>query len=1276
MPWTGEVDSDGVGTIYKTLTGGTTYALGSKNPNTESAVSLDEGGTAEEHTGSTTHVHYWIYTGGPVNYASGGSGRTCRVTLKPSGAGPQQFNWRNGAITNGFILNNKDVKNSEFTIYMRVEGALAVHTECSMKLRGGVHSSNDDGTPDPRASCTELRVPLAGHTPQAARELDHPNYDFVDLTPKFTFGITENVWFGIKTISINNADGKSTTNQMWIDPNPFDATGKPANNWQLYTEWVDSSDVSTGQYKQSATWAGWLYTCRVDGWSSINFSLPSIREIDPSQPTINVGGGTGGGGTGPCAGKTCPAGTHLNTTTCNCDPDPVTCPSGQVFSTQFNKCIPICASGQHYDDNQGKCVDNNIPDPTCPTGFHLDPISRTCVPDPTDKIKDNALQFYYSGGGDTSEATASRSTGGFISNVPMISGDLNNLFQSINGPEVTQPGTQYRCIYVKNISEQTAYSVRAYLYAPNDRNTGTLSPDTRVRAGLGAQGKNRIELFLADPTKPPLGVCIASYYDPVSKYMWLGKMFPNETQAIWIERRSKANLKAWSRDQTQLIVLYDESLHDPLDIPNLCAEGANDIPCPTGQHFDFALNQCVSDGGTLPPCPTGQHRDINGNCVPDDTGPAPCPAGTHFDSNLGQCVPDTAPPGVVCPPGSHFESASNSCVPDEINLCNQTAALSVSTDSVAQLYAPSPVMPSEEVDTHIFEPGIVGPINTATTAAPVGLQIYKAKPGGRIFTVMNDTGGNCQSDGIRWNFEFNDCHVYNRETTFLCTVENNPNSCTDKPHWSPKIGSHDHSDSSATLVECSFDWDGGGGGFRTETGNSNYNGCSGGHHGTIPKVPYGTKKTLGFKTAVYKTTHTSLMFEFWIDWVNEGRGPWTKLAWIDWGADGKCLNTSTPPGFSSSCWPGDPSGGLQDTWRANGATSTFIGGQMIEIMEGGVLNDGSSGPPPCPPGTHDDGTGNCVADTPPPGTTCPTGFHDDGTGHCVPDTPPPTGCPGSCPPGQHFDSHCVCIDDNPPPPDTGSSPFLLDTTNYLAPGTNNRLRGEPTSQTITDHNSVQLTQDLALGIMTDTVYSPSKILTYDQSTLTANKYMMDPRDWRNTEFTLYFMGKTFSAGAYLELQLRGGVHTTTAGQTCEATGYKVRIFPTGKVILRKQLEQTAESDINTDPTVANAFTQAMQSGRFVGIKFIVFDEHATGKTDIQVHIDDSTDNNAVIGNHFRRVVLFKDDGTNWAVQGTPNCNGTNKTQIVWGGPLANIVTSGFTNYELKNISVREITSPC
>src|SRR5919204_5574002 len=117
-------------------------------------------------------------------------------------------------------------------------------------------------------------------------------------------------------------------------------------------------------------------------------------------------------------------------------------------------------------------------------------------------------------------------------------------------------------------------------------------------------------------------------------------------------------------------------------------------------------------------------------------------------------------------------------------------------------------------------------INRKAPQVITSSQIYTPKPGGMVFTAMNISGENCESDGIRFNIA-NEHTLVDRESTWVFTLNNDPKSCTDKPWWSPKIGSHGNDDQASGLYEASVPYDGGFHLMRTEGPHPQYYSCSG-----------------------------------------------------------------------------------------------------------------------------------------------------------------------------------------------------------------------------------------------------------------------------------------------------------------------------------------------------------------------------------------------------------------------------------------------------------------
>ncbi|HYY40191.1 MAG TPA: hypothetical protein VE692_02985, partial [Nitrososphaera sp.] len=210
-----------------------------------------------------------------------------------------------------------------------------------------------------------------------------------------------------------------------------------------------------------------------------------------------------------------------------------------------------------------------------------------------------------------------------------------------------------------------------------------------------------------------------------------------------------------------------------------------------------------------------------------------------------------------------------------------------------------------------------------------GALIYTPKPGGRIKTQENTSGGNCVSDGIRFNIA-NDRTLVDRESTWVFTLNNNPASCTDKPWWSPKIGSHGSTGEASGLYEASVPYSGGFKSMRTEGPHPQYHSCSGYQHGNVPAMPQG--KPIGIKTAQWRISN-GVHVEFWYDFTGGGKGPWVKYASLDDTLPGHCNGGSIhgPIGMDGTLiGPGH----IQDTMRMNGAAATYIGGSIVELAPG------------------------------------------------------------------------------------------------------------------------------------------------------------------------------------------------------------------------------------------------------------------------------------------------------------------------------------------------------
>ncbi len=271
------VDSDGVAELYPTATG-SSFFLSKSNPNSTPRFGIDQKTVASRRS-DPSGLTYWNLPSHPLSYASGGTGWTSRLYIYASGGTAQKYTWLNQP---GYLYVPADVKNQEETVYVRAHGLLdAGHAGVTLKVRGGAHASNGD-----LAACVmfELGLGRSGTPPQArfGKELHHPDYDWVKLTPAFSYALTENKWVGLKMVSYSSiSNPKQAMNEFYLDIDPFDSFGKPKNGWRLFATYKDIEGLSTGRYSKLVNWGGWQTTVRSDGWHDIDFAFPSVREVVP-----------------------------------------------------------------------------------------------------------------------------------------------------------------------------------------------------------------------------------------------------------------------------------------------------------------------------------------------------------------------------------------------------------------------------------------------------------------------------------------------------------------------------------------------------------------------------------------------------------------------------------------------------------------------------------------------------------------------------------------------------------------------------------------------------------------------------------------------------------------------------------------------------------------------------------------------------------------------------------------------------------------------------------
>lgn len=267
-PTTG-LDADGVKMLLPSAAG-TNFRLGGNDPNDTGGFLIENRVPATPQTLGS--LRYWNTAAFGLNYSAGGTGKTSRLHIV---GGAQNYTWK---TQNGFLSTAGDLKNQEVTAYVRVHDIFdPVKGMVTLKIRGGQHMANNGDL----ASCTMMTLGADAKT-MFGKELTHPNYAYVKLAPRFDASLKDGQWVGMKIVSYSMpADPTKVVNQLYLDTDPFDASGAPVNGWRLLSEYVDVEGKSTGSYSKLANWGAERTTVRTDGVSSVDFALVSAREITP-----------------------------------------------------------------------------------------------------------------------------------------------------------------------------------------------------------------------------------------------------------------------------------------------------------------------------------------------------------------------------------------------------------------------------------------------------------------------------------------------------------------------------------------------------------------------------------------------------------------------------------------------------------------------------------------------------------------------------------------------------------------------------------------------------------------------------------------------------------------------------------------------------------------------------------------------------------------------------------------------------------------------------------
>jgi hypothetical protein len=272
-----DLGPDKVQKIYPDAEGGSQVYMGNSSDFDEQIfnVSFGKNSHLDHDQKKQGSLHFWNTEGSPINYNSGAkSGRSTRIDVYPGGGmwkNKTEYSWKEN---DGFLYNERGIKNGEFTTYIRVHKALGTHQAYAHKVGG-----RDE---DAIRSLAEMVYPTDGKN-TVAFNYNYAHFPYVHAKAKTLKELEEFGedfgWLALKTIHIVKDD--HTDWEMWADFDPIADDGTIKNNWEKIAEFRDEGCDDYDNVPVS--WKCHKDVCRVDGFGSVDFALFSDREIDPNR---------------------------------------------------------------------------------------------------------------------------------------------------------------------------------------------------------------------------------------------------------------------------------------------------------------------------------------------------------------------------------------------------------------------------------------------------------------------------------------------------------------------------------------------------------------------------------------------------------------------------------------------------------------------------------------------------------------------------------------------------------------------------------------------------------------------------------------------------------------------------------------------------------------------------------------------------------------------------------------------------------------------------------
>lgn len=264
---------DGVIKLYPDAPG-MQFVLAGADQDPSAELLIEQGVAAvPQQEGSLAYFSIDTYD---FEYTEGSTpGKTARLHIRARGA-EQLHDWQ---TQEGFLAGAESLGDQELSALVRVRGLFdPEHAVFELKIRGGAHTDADPSL----ASCSLMTFATraAPGVSRFGKELEHPEYDYVNLPPRLGVALSEGRWFGLKLVSyVDPARADRVYNQLFVDADPILPDGSLRNDYRLLSEYVDRAGVSTGRYDTMVSWRGYQSTLRIDGVDTLDVARLSARAI-------------------------------------------------------------------------------------------------------------------------------------------------------------------------------------------------------------------------------------------------------------------------------------------------------------------------------------------------------------------------------------------------------------------------------------------------------------------------------------------------------------------------------------------------------------------------------------------------------------------------------------------------------------------------------------------------------------------------------------------------------------------------------------------------------------------------------------------------------------------------------------------------------------------------------------------------------------------------------------------------------------------------------------